>query len=223
MCGPDTVKGWQLALMEVSLFGLVAYGCRSMSSHLSEMNALMYYWFCFTTLTGYWESVFISNYNDIAKYAAALVETKKSVWTSWFPITYVCPSYFSKIFYAEYGANADREYMSRRKGDFWARIVESSHALFCATFTTAALATLLVTGDMATANSIGLVAMAGQFMNSFLYMGQYCVACQNNSSPNFSCPDFPLGRWMCHRAFMWINILWLLCPAMICAQVIMSS
>lgn len=197
------------------MFGLVSYLFRRNSASLGEMDPLMYYWFCFTTLTGFWESVYLTNYNEVAQYAAVLVETKKSVWTSLFPIGYVCPYHFSKIFYAEYGANADREYMSQRKGDYWSRLIESSHAVFCALFTSAALVNMWYTGNQYTTTLIGLMGMSSQFMNSLLYMGEYFLQCRDNSSPNFSCPNFPLGRWMYRRLFMWINLFWLLFPALI--------
>ena len=43
----------------------------------------------------------------------------------------------SPIFYAEYGAYADREYMNRH--DDWSRVIESSHSLFCGVFALVAI------------------------------------------------------------------------------------
>lgn len=207
------LPGWEIALMEVGLFGLISYLIRDNIQNLQAMHPLMYYWYCFTTLTGFWECVYIRDYKTIVQYAGTLVETGRSVWTMKFPVYYVCPVLFSKIFYAEYGAHADREYMSTRKYDYLSRLVESSHMLFCAIFTFSAL--VGYTLGLEKACIIGAMGISAQFMNSLLYMGYYFMECADSNCPNFNSPSFPLGKWMYKRLFMWINIFWLVFPIMI--------
>lgn len=216
------VKGYQVALLEILLFGLGAYAAQQYLTPLQAMGGLMYYWFCFTTLTGYWESVYIRTYDEIASFAQKLVENKQSVWTMDVPLYYVCPYYLAKLFYAEYGANADREYMSERKGDYWSRLIESSHATCCGLFACGSLVTLLATQSLAAATIVGMMGMGCQFMNSLLYMGEYFLQCNDKDSPNYCRPSFPLGRWMADRLFMWINLFWLLFPFLICAGALLD-
>ena len=59
-----------------------------------------------------------------------LITNKEHVWTNQYSLSYVWPWKLSKIFYAEYGAWADREYMSLT--DDWSHTIEGTHALFCA-------------------------------------------------------------------------------------------
>ena len=54
---------------------------------------------------------------------------KNHVWTNKYPISSIIPWNLAKIFYAEYGAYADREYMLI--GSDWSRTIEGSHAYLC--------------------------------------------------------------------------------------------
>lgn len=207
-------KGWKIALAEVALFFLGAHMFRG----TDDLSSLNYYWFCFTSLVGFWEYVYISNFNEVSAIAEKLVLEKKSVWFSDYPLYYINPYYFSILFYAEYAANADREYKSHRKYDYWSRLIESSHAMFCAGF---CLASLFVARENLTASMmIGLIAMGAQFMNSYIYMAEYFMQCWTTTSPNYSSNSFPLGLWMLKRPFMWINAMWLFFPILICSAIL---
>lgn len=208
------VKGYTVALLVLFLFAVISHGVRVNVPQYLSMNDVMYYWFCFTTLTGIWEFFYITSYKPITIYAQKLKETNTHVWTTNYKITAVLPHNTAMLFYAEYGAHADREYMSTSRGDFWSRLIESSHALFCGVFCLGALiATYYNQATMAT--WLAATGMGAQFMNSFLYMGQYFLECADKNSPNYNCPDFPLGKLMMKRWFMWVNLAWLLFPAFI--------
>ena len=69
--------------------------------------------------------------------ANTLILTHKHVWTSNYDLYYVLPWKLSEIFYSEYGAYADREYMFL--GDHWSRVIEGTHAFFCAGLSLTAL------------------------------------------------------------------------------------
>lgn len=210
------MKGYGVALIELMLFFVGATLARSYISQLQILSPLMYYWFCFTTLTGLWEYVFVTNYTVVVRYSRQLVANTKHVWDTEYPWFYIRPDLMAKIFYAEYGAWADREYMSTRKGDYWSRLIESSHALCCGAFCCATLLATMV--DKEKAVRLGMVGMGMQFMNSLLYMGQYFLQCRHGDSPNYNNIEFPLGRWMSDRLFMWVNIFWMICPTIIIFQ-----
>lgn len=203
------IPGYVGALMEVSLFFLSSYMVKPV---FTGMDPLMYYWFCFTILTGFWEFTYLSNYYQIVEYSKILTQENKYVWFKHYGLSMILPNRFAKLFYAEYGAHADREYMSR--SDFWSRLVESSHAMVCAFFCLLSM-TYYYYDDSIGALVAASVAMGAQYMNSVLYMGQYFVECNDPSSVNFNSSNFPLGPYMIYRFFMWINIFWLLFPACI--------
>ena len=85
-----------------------------------------------TILTGLWEFCFISNYKYVNLLSNEFLETKTHVWSSEYNLSYILPWKLSYIFYAEYGAYADREYMISK--DDWSRVIEGTHAIFCAFF-----------------------------------------------------------------------------------------
>lgn len=207
------MKGYDLALLEVAIFYLCAHVARLHLPQLSLLNPVMYYWFCFTVLTGFWEYIYVTNYDSIANRAEWLKENHDSVWNMDYSPSNVRPDLFARLFYAEYGANSDREYQSQRRSDYWSRLVESSHAFCCATFCGAALIACFI--DRENAYRLGMVGMGMQFMNSLLYMGEYFLQCRDPDSPNFNTTDFPVGNWMMGRWFMWINVFWLLFPTVI--------
>lgn len=207
------MKGFVIALLELTLFFAGAATVREYVPELHVFNPFIYYWFCFTTLTGFWEFIYVTQYTKIARFAQSLVDKKDTVWTMDFPWWYICPVKISEIFYAEYAASADREYMSERRGDYWSRLIESSHAFCCGALCLASLVTTLVDPDKAFL--IAMFSMGTQFMNSLLYMGQYLLQCKEKENPNYNCPAFPLGKWMCDRWFMWVNACWFLFPVII--------
>lgn len=189
------------ALLEVAMFFIIAY---YMHIYKPFMPNVMYYWFTFTVLTGLWECVYLTHFYKIRKYADSLAKTGSSVWTDMYPLDMVLPNKFAKLFYAEYGAHADREYMSYICSDYWSRLVESSHLLFCAVFCFFSL----IISQQHISDIVAAAGMGAQFMNSLLYMGEYFRQCADKTSVNYVTKSFPLSaRW-----FMWINLLWLVMP-----------
>jgi hypothetical protein len=182
------------------------------------MNSIAYYWFTFTVLTGFWEYTYLTNYEYISnELAAELVKNHTHVWFNKYDKSYVLPWKFSKIFYAEYGAWADREYMSDK--DSWSHQIEGSHMTYCGIF---CLWTLLVatfsgvnTMHFSYANAF---AMGAQYMNSLLYIGEYSLQVKDHDNVNYNSDSFPLGKFWSKRPFMYINILWMLFPAIITIQ-----
>ncbi len=208
------IKGYTVALLVLVLFASVAFHIRGLVPDFMHMNNVLYYWFCFTVLTGVWEFFYVLLYKPIAVYAEKLKATETHVWTTDYPLKAILPHNTATLFYAEYGAHADREYMSSTRGDFWSRLIESSHALCCGLL---CLGTLLSIyhDKVSAATWLAGAGMGAQFMNSLLYMGQYFLECGNVDSPNYNCPAFPLGKFMMKRWFMWVNLAWLLFPAYI--------
>lgn len=207
--------GVVLALCEVLIFFGVAKWIRNSSHNLQKMNGLTYYWFTFMVLTGFWECIFISKYETSVNISQNLVNTSEHVWTNDYSVANILPWSFGLLFYGEYGAWADREYMSTR--DVWSRLIEGSHMWFCGFLCLASL----VTAVRHTINSknyfmIFSFAMGCQFMNSFLYMGEYSIQCKNKHSVNYyNTNGFPAGKFLIDRPFMWVNYLWTFLPGII--------
>ena len=84
---------------------------------------------CFNRI---WESTYLVTYDSIVNTAEQLILNDNYIWTNMYDLSYILPSELSHIFYAEYGAWADREYMSLN--DNWSHTVEGTHLLFCAIF-----------------------------------------------------------------------------------------
>jgi hypothetical protein len=163
-----------------------------------------------TVLTGIWEASFIYYYKDVSKYGRKLIANNTHVWTEKYDLSYVFPNKLSFIFYAEYGAHADREYLSLT--DNWSHSIEGTHAVFCAIF-----ATLAFTFSRLNHYSNYLVtvsvSMGTQIMNSILYLDNYFIQTRDPESPNFNTKYFPTGNMLGKRLFMWVNVFWFVMPA----------
>ena len=207
------VTGLLGAIIEIMLFGISAMLIRHSSNSLLNLGFLSYYWLCFTVLTGIWEACFVSNYTNTALYSSQILSNKQHVWSQKYGLDMLIPSRLARIFYAEYGAYADSEYMTRT--DFWSRLIESTHAIFCGLFSLGGLLTLLLTGNRSTYAVFAAVAMGSQLMNSILYMGQYFIKTRDSNSPNYNTPSFPVGKWLLDRPFMYVNVFWTLMPSLI--------
>ena len=193
------------------LFAVIAHKLRG--SYPLRDERLAYYWAAFTSLTGFWEAVYVSQYPRVVAYAHALLETKTSVWSRDYSPMMVLPWNLARVFYAQYGAYADREYMATT--DRWSRLIESTHAL-CAGLACATSLFLTARGDGARSDGVLVAGMGGQLMNSVLYLGQYAVQCNDRDSVNYRhTRGFPAGPLCLERPFMWVNALWTLLPAYI--------
>ena len=107
------VNGVFLALIEVSLVFLLGIITRSNKhfKRLKNINIISFYWLLFTIITGIWEFSFLLNYNTTIINSQQLLDNKEHVWTNYYSLINLLPTKFSIIFYSEYGAYADREYM----------------------------------------------------------------------------------------------------------------
>ena len=117
-----------LALIEVSLIFAIGFKIKKLPKFKSQ-DCITFYWLLFTTITGIWELFFLINYNNTCNIAHNLLENNKHVWTNEYSIVNILPNKFSTLFYAEYGAYADREYMHIKNN--WSRIIEGTHLIFC--------------------------------------------------------------------------------------------
>tara|TARA_X000000368_G_scaffold371259_1_gene320927 strand:+ start:356 stop:991 length:636 start_codon:yes stop_codon:yes gene_type:complete len=200
--------GILLALIEVSLFTIPIMICRQYNIHFKSLGIIDYFWICFTVLTALWELNFIINYQHVYFESMSLLKNKTHVWTNDYNLSYLFPWNFSKIFYAEYAAYADKYYMARK--GIWSRIIESTHALFCGLF---AFLYLINLSKKTSSYKIALgVAMGSQLMNSLLYMGEYFIQTTDQSSLNFNTDAFPTGFALIKRPFMYVNIFWTIMP-----------
>ena len=204
------VIGWIGSLLEIAFFLNTFKNIIELNPELQKLNPIVSYWLGFTVLTGFWELVYISNRKEINAYSNILVLNDKSVWTNKYSISMVLPWNLAKLFYAEYGAWADREYKSY--SDDWSLTVEGSHCGVCGFFSLLALWSQ-ASSDFDNYYLAMAVAMGSQFMNSLLYMISYFNQVHNKHNVNYDRPDFPSGKYLLARPFMYINYLWLLFPA----------
>ena len=206
-------SGWVIGGLEILLYLFTSILFKVCFQRLHNINKLCYFWLCMTILTGIWEATYLTNYDEAVNISSNLISKNEHVWTNEYTVDYVFPWKLAKIFYGEYGAWADREYMSMK--DPWSHTVEGTHAVFCAFLSFLGMCLRL---DRRTFKSLIVVAiaMSSQLMNSILYMAEYYVQCSDVNSVNYyNNSDFPLGTLMFKRPFMYVNAFWMLCPAYI--------
>ena len=203
-------QGWIIGLFEILGYLTITTKLRHVFPQLDTMGVFPVYWFCMTILTMIWECCYIFNYDYIVDTSDKFIKDKKHAWTNKYSLSYVMPHKVANIFYAEYGAWADRMYMFRYND--WSRTVEGSHALMCGLF---ALITIIakIQGNDTLALSSYSISMASQLMNSWLYMINYFNECGEKDSSNFDSPDWPAGVALTKRPFMYVNVCWFLFPA----------
>lgn len=206
------MNGFAIGGLEILFFMMISFLIKRFFVVLHNINSICYYWLCMTILTGFWEVSYLTNYNEIVSVANNLINTTTHVWTNDYDLSYVNPWKLAKIFYAEYGAWADRQYMSISNP--WSHTIEGTHALFCATF---ALFGMIARLDKKTTKSLIVVgmAMAFQLMNSILYMVEYGIQCTDSTNVNYNNASWPLGKMMIKRPFMYVNVFWLIMPTYI--------
>ena len=206
------LSGFELALIEVGLIFSVSFTLKQNNKELSQLNSILFYWTFFTFFTGLWETAFLIQYNTTCSTAQQLLETKSHVWTNNYNTSYILPWKFSNIFYAEYGAYADREYMQLK--DNWSRVIEGSHAIMCGIFALMAILFKIFKKEAHYFVSLS-VCMGAQLMNSVLYMVNYFHEMKDPSNVNYVTQYFPAGTFLEKRPFMYINIFWTLMPSYI--------
>ncbi len=203
------MKGYGIGILEIILYLIGSIFVRKSFHQLQDINKITYFWVMMTILTGFWEIAYISDYSQITNYAHQLVNKTEHVWTNNYDVTYVLPWKLSFIFYAEYGAWADREYMSN--SDDWSRVIESSHCTQCAFFSFLAIVFKIFENHNNFLICLS-VAMGTQFMNSFLYMFAYFWQERERDNVNYPTEEFPSDTFLFKRPFMWVNIFWLVMP-----------
>ena len=203
------VSGIEIGMIEIYLYLLIGYVFRDVTKSLKKMNIISYYWLLMTVLTGLWELAFIMQYKEVHNYAQEFIQNDTHVWFTNYDLSYVNPWKLSKIFYSEYGAHADREYIAL--DNHWSRVIEGSHAGLCGIF-----ALLAIYFKAHSKNALfvisATVSMSTQLMNSILYMGQYFFQINDPSSVNYPSSEFPCGFALLERGFMYVNIFWTLMP-----------
>ena len=204
------IPGIILALIEVLFIFTGGYYIRK-NTNLQNINPVIYYWLILTVFTGlFWETAFVLQYKETNKYSQYLILNDETVWTNHYTLDYLLPWKFSKIFYGDYGAYADREYMETYSD--WSRVIESTHAIFCGLFALISLCFHFKSNYREFLLTLG-VSMGSQLMNSILYMVEYFVQVEDPFNINYDTPEFPTGFLLSKRPFMWVNIFWTILPA----------
>jgi hypothetical protein len=203
------MKGYVIGIIEIFLYFIGSISVRQYFTNLKTINNATYFWVMLTILTGVWELSYISNYKEVSSMANSLIVNDQHTWTNNYDISYVWPPKLAKIFYAEYAAWADREYMSN--SDDWSRIIESTHCTQCALFSFMAIFFKII-GNHNNYLIALCVSMGTQFMNSVLYMFAYFIQENEPDNINYNSTDFPSNVLLTDRPFMWVNIFWMIMP-----------
>jgi len=210
------IDGIVIAMLEIFIFFGITITLKDKLLTLRYIDDFSYYWLCFTILTGIWEFCYIVNYYNINKLSQNLITNHEHSWTNEYTIEYVLPNKVANIFYAEYGAWADREYMS---DDYWARVIEGTHFGLCALSALTAMVSRIEKINR-TYIIFVILSMGTQLMNSILYITQYIIQINDKNSINYPSKEFPAGIMLEHRLFMYINIFWTIMPiAVICRTI----
>ena len=211
------VSGTSIGVIELVLFFYITTKIRDFTKVFNDINRFSYYWLCFTVLTGIWELTYVTNREQVRRLASYFIRKKKHVWTNMYGLDLLLPWKLSKQFYTEYGAYADREYISNKDG--WSLIIEGSHCIFCGFFAMLALGSkLMIVNNTDKIHYDNLyyifmsISMASQFMNSLLYMAEYFIQTMNVNSVNYNTKRFPCGFALLKRPFMYINAFWMIMP-----------
>jgi len=202
--------GWFIALSELSI---VALGTAIIkNSYFKKFKTVPYYWLAFTMMTGVWEMSYVLDYDKTCNYSNELINTNRHTWENVYDISYLLPTKFSKIFYGEYGAYADRYYMDLTTT--WSRTIETTHLVLCSLFS---LLTFIFYKMGHTDKFICsyCIAMGGQLMNSILYMVNYFIQITDSNTVNYNTAEFPTGKFLSKRPFIYINVLWLIMPSIL--------
>ena len=203
-------SGIVIAILEFTLFFFISSKIRHKLPNLISINTISYYWLMMTILTFIWEISFICNYDNVYKTSTNFLKNKEHVWTNNYSLYYILPNKLAEIYYAEYAAYADKEYMTFTND--WSRVIESTHAIFCGLFSLMAILCKIRNVHHNYLISIG-IGMGSQFMNSILYMANYFIQIKDPNNINYNTPEFPCGPLLLKRPFMWVNLLWSLMPA----------
>ena len=214
------LTGYDIAIIELSLYFVISTDIRKKLSNLKKIDVISYYWLTMTILTFIWETSFIINYHKVCSLSKNLIAHNENVWTNEYSILSVLPNKLAIIFYAEYGAYADREYMLDTH--HWSRVIEGSHAYLCGIF--AILSLYCKQKNMTQEHLIMTsISMGTQLMNSILYMSNYFIEIHNKSSVNYNQPDFPSGFLLIKRPFMYVNIFWTFMPGYVLYKLIKNN
>jgi hypothetical protein len=211
------VNGIALALIELQCFFGISQILYITFGGLQQIDYISYYWMMFTIATATWEAGYLDNRNHVNSISRHLIDNKHHVWTNYYTLDNITPKKFAVLFYSEYGAYADREYMSR--ADIWSALIESTHALLCGSISFMACLSAILYCDTLYKVFIS-IAMGGQLMNSILYLGEYSIQIKNKDNINYPTKDFPLGAYLIKRPFMYINVFWTIMPIYVSGNVL---
>tara|TARA_Y100000741_G_scaffold171325_2_gene129779 strand:- start:80 stop:742 length:663 start_codon:yes stop_codon:yes gene_type:complete len=202
-------SGTSIAVLEILVFIYFSYMLRLEYTSLKNINIISYYWLLFTILTFIWETSYIIHFKKISNLSKQLIHKKQHVWTNRYDVSFIIPSKLATIFYAEYAAYADREYMLVNNN--WSRVIEGTHAYICGIFAIFCIYYKINNNQNNYLISVSL-SMGAQLMNSILYISNYLIQTQNIHNVNYNSIDFPTGYLLLKRPFMYINIFWTIMP-----------
>ena len=214
------INGIMIGIIELVIFGCISHKIRKSYKQLQIIHPICYYWFMFTILTMIWEFSFIIQYEDVILLSDSFITNKEHVWTNDYNLSYILPWKLSTIFYAEYGAYADKQYMISY--NVWSRIIEGSHAILCGFTSLLGIYTKITMNDILYLIFVS-ISMGSQCMNSFLYLSNYVIQLNESYNNNYISEEFPAGYLLSKRPFMYVNFFWMFMPMLIMIHLLFEN
>ena len=214
------INGILIGIFELVLFFSISKKIKNNYKQLITINNIPYYWFMFTILTMIWEISFIYQYDTVIQLSDEYIKHKEHVWTNEYNLSYILPWKLSNIFYAEYGAYADRQYMIKYNN--WSWVIEGSHALMCGMGSFFGILNKINENE---SNYLILVSisMGSQLMNSFLYLSNYFIQINDPYNINYNSKIFPTGHLLYERPFMYVNLFWTFLPILVISSLLKNN
>lgn len=217
----NEINGLTIGLLNLFLalgLGCLARHIKYLKPQLHNISTISYYWQIITITTFVWEICYISQFNKTLEMAQNLLIDKQHVWLKKYTWNNILPNNMASIFYAEYGAYADKEYMNNHND--WSRVVEGTHMLFCGIITFISLLLKVLKYHRCYIILISS-AMGAQLMNSIMYMANYFIEMKDQNNPNY-CGDWKCGKFLEDRPFMYVNLFWTIMPLYVIIELLIQ-
>lgn len=201
----NSITGYQIAIIYMYFYSYLI----SELQYLFKLNYVIFYWLSFTILNCCGSIYYIKNKKNIRSYSDYLLSKKKHVWNQKYYLKILLPSNFLKIFYSEYAAYADREY--KRVHNYSSQLIDVHNSILCSLFAIFAIYNIYKEQLKNFYISI-TISMCLQLMRNIQYMCYYNIQKNNKNSINYDTNDFPCGKYLIKRPFIYINLLSIIMP-----------
>ncbi len=198
--------GFELCIIELIIAMVIFNNIYSIINFI-DLPKFVFYWIAFSILVCIYEIAYLYNFKNITRNAKALIKTKNSIWFEKYDISKLLPWKFAKLFYTDYIANSDREYINNNTK--YGKIIESTHLFICGGLYLLALI-MNIYGNINKFKTLLFMSFGAQIMNIIMYTLFLYFQIHNKFSSNYASKRFPIGRYYEKRPFTYINIIYII-------------